>query len=73
MGDNQLISVQTGPARWTPPVNRRSTASPLPCRSVADTGALRSHIVKPEKCSPSCFGVRQHPVDLLLTRALVRP
>ena len=55
------LSVQTGLARRTPPVNRSSTASSLPCRSVADTGALRS-IVKPEKCSPSCFGVRQHPV-----------
>ena len=70
MRDNQRCKLAST-ARWTPPVNRRSTVSPLPCRSVADTGALRS-IVKPEKCSPSCFGVRQHPVDCR-TRALAGP
>ena len=56
-----LFGCKLASVRCSPPVNRRSMASPSPFRrSVADTGA--SHIVQPEKCSPSCFGVRQHPV-----------
>ena len=63
MRDDQLIWVQLASGTLLAGRPHRSTASPLPChRSVADTGALRSHIVQPEKCSPSCFGVRQHPV-----------